>query len=57
MSLYRNRFERDKQLPFAKLIYLLPLAAFLALFLLFYSSLQSVSDTALESSEKVWRQH
>ena len=52
MSLYRNRFERDKQLPFAKLVYLLPLAAFLALFLLFYSSLQSVSDTALEKQRE-----
>lgn len=57
MSLYRNRFERDKQLPFAKLIYLLPLAAFLALFLLFTAACSLFPIPLWKSSGKVWRQH
>lgn len=52
MSIYRNRFERNKSLPFAKIIVLLPLLAFLFLFVLFYSGVQSVSDTTLEKQRE-----
>ena len=48
MSIYSNRFERNRHIPFRKLITLLPLAAFLALFVLFYNGLQSVSETTIE---------
>ncbi len=47
MSIYKNRFERNKTFPFAKFIVLLPLIAFLLLFILFYNGIQSVSDTTL----------
>ncbi len=52
MSIYRNRFERNKQIPGAKLIYLLPLLAFLLLFILFYQGVNSVSDTTLEKQKE-----
>ncbi|MCH5270252.1 MAG: hypothetical protein J1E83_05830 [Lachnospiraceae bacterium] len=41
----RNRFEQNKSNPFAGLIYLLPLLGFIALFVLFYRGISSVSDT------------
>ncbi|MGN1148544.1 MAG: hypothetical protein ACI4TB_08980 [Lachnospiraceae bacterium] len=47
MSIYQNRFERNLKIPFKKLIYLLPLIAFLVLFILFYNGINSVSDTNL----------
>ena len=52
MSIYKNRFERNRKLPFSKVIVLLPLAAFAALFILFYTSLQSVSDTNIEKQRE-----
>lgn len=45
MSIYGNRFERNYKAPFKKLVYLLPLIAFLLLFVLFYNGITSVSDT------------
>lgn len=45
MSIYRNRFERNKRIPFAGLPLLLPLGAFLLLFILFCNGIRSVSDT------------
>lgn len=52
MSIYQNRFERNRKNPFTKLIILLPLMAFLLLFLLFYNSLQSVSATNIEKQRE-----
>lgn len=52
MSIYQNRFERNRKNPFVKLVYLLPLAAFLMLFILFYSGIRSVSDTAVEKQRE-----
>lgn len=52
MSSYRNRFERNRTFPFAKFIVLLPLIAFLLLFVLFYSGIQSVSETTMEKQRE-----
>ncbi len=52
MSIYKNRFERNRKLSFTKLLVLLPLAAFVALFIMFYTSLQSVSDTNIEKQRE-----
>ncbi|MED9904887.1 MAG: hypothetical protein UFG06_11965 [Lachnospiraceae bacterium] len=52
MSVYRNRFERNRKNPFAKLAYLLPFAAFLMLFVLFYGGIRSVSDTATDKQRE-----
>lgn len=41
----KNRFEQNKSNPFAGLVYLLPLLAFILLFILFYRGISSVSDT------------
>ncbi|MBO5165899.1 MAG: hypothetical protein J6B90_04775 [Lachnospiraceae bacterium] len=52
MSVYKNRFERNRKNPFAKLIVLLPLTAFLVLFVIFYNSLQSVSETNIAKQQE-----
>lgn len=52
MSVYKNRFERNRKNPFTKLIVLLPLTAFLVLFVIFYNSLQSVSTTNIEKQKE-----
>ncbi len=52
MSVYKNRFERNRKNPFTKLIVLLPLMAFLVLFVIFYNSLQSVSATNIEKQKE-----
>lgn len=41
----KNRFDQNKINPFAGLVYLLPLLGFIALFILFYRGITSVSDT------------
>ncbi len=52
MKLYRNRFERNRRLPFAGFIIWLPLAAFIALFVLFYGGVRSVSETGAEKQKE-----
>ncbi len=52
MGIYRNRFERNRTFPLAKFIVLLPLLAFLLLFVLFYSGIQSVSETTAEKQRE-----
>lgn len=47
MSIYKNRFERNTAFSFAKCIALLPLLAFVLLFIMFINGIHSVSDTAL----------
>ncbi len=55
MSIYRNRFERNKRIKIKKLPAFLSIAAFIVLFWLFYSGINSVSETStskqLESLE------
>lgn len=41
----RNRFDQNRINPLRSLIYLLPLLGFIALFILFYRGISSVSDT------------
>lgn len=41
----RNRFDQNSINPLRSLIYLLPLLGFIALFILFYRGISSVSDT------------
>lgn len=41
----RNRFDQNKINPLTGLVYLLPLLGFIALFILFYRGISSVSDT------------
>lgn len=41
----KNRFEQNKINPLTNLVYLLPLLGFIALFILFYRGISSVSDT------------
>lgn len=45
MHIYGNRFERNRKIKFAKLPVLLSIAAFIILFVLFYSGITSVSKT------------
>lgn len=45
MSIYRNRFERNKRIKFAKIPVLLSVVAFIILFILFYNGIGSVSET------------
>lgn len=52
MNIYRNRFERNRQLPLKRLLFSLPLAAFLLLFFLFYGGIRSVSDTAVQKQRE-----
>lgn len=41
----KNRFEQNKINPLTNLVYLLPLLGFIALFILFFRGISSVSDT------------
>lgn len=52
MSIYRNRFERNKNFSLKKFIMFLPLLAFILLFVLFYNGIQSVSETTLEKQRE-----
>lgn len=52
MSMYGNRFERNRVLPIRKYIFLLPFFAFFILFILFYDGIHSVSDTAMEKQRE-----
>lgn len=52
MSIYRNRFERNKKNPFSGLPMLLSLAAFCVLFCLFINGIHSVSATSLEKQKE-----
>ncbi|MCH5276086.1 MAG: hypothetical protein J1E65_09605 [Lachnospiraceae bacterium] len=44
----RNRFDQNRINPLSRLIYLLPLLGFIALFILFYRGISSVSDTTTD---------
>lgn len=52
MRTYKNRFERDKKISGARLLYLLPLLAFLVLFILFYRGINSVSETTIDKQKE-----
>lgn len=52
MSIYRNRFERNKHISFTWMPVVLSLAAFAILFTLFYGGIRSVSDTGLQKQKE-----
>lgn len=52
MSIYQNRFERNKKIPGTGFLYLLPFLAFLILFILFYNGVNSVSETTMEKQKE-----
>lgn len=52
MSIYKNRFKRNKRNFLVKLLYFLPPAAFLAIFILFYSGIRSISDTNMDKQRE-----
>lgn len=52
MSIHKNRFERSRGTFFSKLLYLIPWAVFIAIFVLFYSGIRSVSDTNMDKQRE-----